>query len=318
MKKQIKRFFFVTGAMTGCMYGFNKFIETTSGIKKLLASNMGNIFPWRYGKIFYSKQGKGSPVLLIHDLHPASSSIEWKHLIKKLEDRHTVYVLDLLGCGRSDKPNLTYTNYMYVQLITDFVKKIIQKKTDVIATGDSCSFTLMAAHMDENIFNKIFFISPPSLESQQINPDKKEVFIKNLIEIPILGTFYYNLQMTEKKLSQLFETKYEWKKEMIPSNLKDNYYEAAHAKFSSGKYLFGSIYSNYTNISMNAALKKVKAPIFLLGSRQSDTSVRIIESYLNQNPNIEAAYLSSCGLLPQLEKPEKLYEIIQMLEESCL
>lgn len=316
MKKNIKHFFLLTSMATGCIYGFNKFIETTSGIKKLLSANAGNYFPWRYGKIFYSKQGKGSPLLLIHELNPASSMMEWKNMIRKLEKKHTVYTLDLLGCGRSDKPNLTYTNYMYVQLITDFVKKIIQKKTDVIATESSCSFTLMAATMDETIFDKIFFISPPSLESQQLNPNKKELVIKKILDTPVFGTFFYNILMTEKKISKVFEKKYYYRKELISANMKGCYYEAAHAKHGSGKFLLGSIYSNYTNININTALKKIKNSIYVIGSRENENSIRIMDSYTNCNANIETAHISNCKMLPQLEVPEKLYEIINMFYES--
>ena len=53
---------------------------------------------------------------------------------------HTVYTIDLLGFGRSEKPNLTYTNYLYVQLVTDFIQNIIGEKTDIIASNESISF----------------------------------------------------------------------------------------------------------------------------------------------------------------------------------
>ena len=126
MKKNIRHFFLLSALAAGTIYGINTFIDATAGVRKYLNTTSGRFFEWRYGNIFYTKQGKGTPVLLIHDLHPASSCAEWEKIVKKLEKEHTVYTLDLLGCGRSDKPNFTYTNYMYVQLITDFVKKIIE------------------------------------------------------------------------------------------------------------------------------------------------------------------------------------------------
>lgn len=316
MKKNIKHFFLLTGLATGCIYGMNKFIDTTSGIKKLLNANSGHFFEWRYGNIFYTKYGEGSPILLIHELHPASSCIEWSRIIKKLEQNHTVYAIDLLGCGRSDKPNLTYTNYMYVQLITDFVKKVIAQKTDVIATGDSCSFTLMAANMDESIFDKLFFISPSSLESLLANPNNKNNFVKKILELPIIGTFFYNFQMTEDKITDLFEKQYYRKKSYISANLKDYYYEAAHLKHSNGRFLFGSILGNYTNINIIPALKKIENPIYLIGSRDTEKSIKIIDSYVKYDENIETAYISNCNKLPQLEDPDKLYDILKMFYEA--
>lgn len=316
MKKNIRHFFLLTALATGCIYGFNKFIDASLRVRKLLSTNSGHFFEWRYGNIFYTKNGNGSPVLLIHDLHPASSSMEWSHLIKKLEKNHTVYAIDLLGCGRSDKPNLTYTNYMYVQLITDFVKKVIEEKTDVFATGDSGSFTLMAANMDENIFHRIFIISPSSLESLQANPNNQNNLIKKILEIPIIGTFFYNLEMREDKITNLFENSYYRKKSLIPNKIKDFYYESAHFNKSSGKFLFGSIIGNYTNINIIPALKKIENPIYLIGNREKEESIQIIDSYLKYDENIETAYISNCGKLPQLEASDKLYEIIKMFYED--
>ena len=316
MKKNLKQFCLLTGLASGAIYGINKLIDTTSGIHKLLNETTGYFFELRYGNIFYTKHGAGSPLLLIHDLYPASSSYEWNRMIKKLEKEHTVYTIDLLGCGRSDKPNLTYTNYMYVQLVTDFVKKVIKEKTDVIATGESVSFTLMAANMDETIFNRLFFISPPSLESIQKNPNNRTIFVKKLLEFPIIGTFFYNLKMTQEHINYLFEEKYFYKSSRASAKLKDVYYEAAHTKYSGGRFLFGSIFSNYTNINIIPALKKVENPIYLIGSRNSDESVRILDSYAKFDENIETAVLSNCKKLPQLEEPEKLYKALQMFYDA--
>lgn len=312
MKKNIRHFFLLTGLAAGCIYGINKFIAKTSSMKNLLNTNTGHYFEWRYGNIFYTKHGQGAPLLLIHDLHPASSSVEWNNMIKKLKKEHTVYAIDLLGCGRSDKPHLTYTNYMYVQLITDFVKKIIEQKTDVIATGDSCSFTLMAANMDNDIFDKLFFISPSSLESLLATPNKQNNFLKKIIEYPIIGTFFYNIQMRRKKITDLFENDLYRRKSHISNRLKDYYYESAHFKQSSGKFLYGSIVGNYTNINIIPALKKVENSIFLIGARDLDEPIKIIDSYLKYDERIETAYISNCNKLPQLEEPEKLNEVIQM------
>ncbi len=311
-KKNIKHFCLLTGMALGCIYGINKWVETTSDIKNYLSENKGLFFDWRYGSIFYKKQGTGSPILLIHDLHPASSSIEWNCLIQQLEKDHTVYAIDLLGCGRSDKPNLTYTNYMFVQLLTDFIKYIIQEKTDLIATGDSCSFCLMAANMDASIINRLFFVSPSPLESFQANPNSKGNLLKRILELPVIGTFFYHLQMTEQKITELFEKKYIKRKPLISQKIKDSYYEAAHKKRSGGRYLFGSMLGNYTNINIIPALKKIEHPIFLIGSRDDEESLRIMESYVKYDEAIETATISNCRKLPQLEEPEKLFKILRM------
>ena len=82
-----------------------------------------NYFEWRFGNIYYTKKGTGSPILLIHDTLPGASGYEWSKIEDELAIDHTVYTVDLLGCGRSDKSSITYTNFVYVQMISDFIKK---------------------------------------------------------------------------------------------------------------------------------------------------------------------------------------------------
>ena len=58
--------------------------------------------------ILYTKKGSGSPVLLIHDIVPGACGYEWNRIEEELAMEHTVYTIDLLGCGRSEKPGVTY------------------------------------------------------------------------------------------------------------------------------------------------------------------------------------------------------------------
>ena len=130
MKKSTKNFLFFTTATMAGMYTYNQFVAASSTKKNMLPTKNGSYYSWKQGNIFYTKIGKGTPILLIHDTNSASSSVEWLKVAKKLQKNHTVYTIDLLGCGLSDKPGVSYTNYMYVQLITSFIKDVIKNKTD--------------------------------------------------------------------------------------------------------------------------------------------------------------------------------------------
>ena len=65
--------------------------------------------------------------------------------------------MDLIGCGRSDKPAIKYTNFLYVQLISSFVQDIIKEKTDVVATNISATSVILANQLNKDLFNKIIF-----------------------------------------------------------------------------------------------------------------------------------------------------------------
>jgi alpha-beta hydrolase superfamily lysophospholipase len=52
--------------------------------------------------IHYTKQGKGKPLIMVHGF--AGSTYTWRYLIPLLTDDYTIYALDVLGFGLSDKP----------------------------------------------------------------------------------------------------------------------------------------------------------------------------------------------------------------------
>jgi pimeloyl-ACP methyl ester carboxylesterase len=68
----------------------------------------------RYGAVNYTQIGAGRPFVLIHGNTYAAATQE--RLAKRFADEHTVYCLDLLGHGRSARPDgLFSTGYFAMQ-----------------------------------------------------------------------------------------------------------------------------------------------------------------------------------------------------------
>ena len=307
MNKKVKKIITFTALAGGAMYAFNKFIEYTASYRELTLEDDENYYTWRNGTVFYKKKGNGSPLLLIHDLNPISSSYEWSHIIDQLSETHTVYAIDLLGCGKSEKPSSSYVNYLYVQLVNDFIQDVIQEKTDLIVTGESFSFAIMAARMNQTSIGKITAINPTDITYNVQSPDKCSELIKHIFELPIIGTFIYNLVANMKTINKQFTEKYYCDTSKIPVDLPDIYYESAHLQGSNGKYLYASILGKYTNINIIHALKLVKNPIHFI---TTDAASDDIEDYLNYNKNITIDHISEAGYLPQLEKPEAVLSLL--------
>lgn len=311
MKKNTKRFVLLTSAALAGMHAYNQFVAITSMKKNMLPTKNGAYYSWKQGNVFYTKTGSGDPILLVHDTNSASSSVEWSKITNKLMKNHTVYSIDLLGCGLSDKPGISYTNYLYVQLITAFIKDVIGTKTDVVASNMSSSFIIMANHMDDSIINKMILINPVSMRILEYTPDNESKRKQILINLPLIGTFIYNILNTPTKIDYNFRTAYYSKPQLISFKTEDAYYEAAHMDNSNGKFLYSSILGNYMNANIGRALEKCSNEIYIIGSKDIKNNTNMIEDYQNLNPNIQVTYISNCKLYPQLEIPDKIYPIIE-------
>lgn len=312
MKNKIKNSIILTSLALIAIFIINKIISAISVMKNLLSTDGGQFFDWRFGKVFYTRNGSGSPVLLLHELTPYSSSIEWTEIVKELSKNHTVFTVDLLGSGRSDKPNITYTNYLYVQLISDFIRNVIHKKTDVIATGVTSSAVLMACYNDENLFRKMMFINPSDLNELNKIPSKRSKALKLLLETPLIGTLVYNVLTSRKNIENMFVEEYLFNPFHIRSKYLNSYYEAAHLGGGNSKYLLSSLKGRYMNVNISKALENINNSIYLVGGVEEPDIKNTIQSYVNLNNSIEYGYIPRSKHLPQIESSSQLMEQISI------
>ena len=208
MTKKTGTIIALTGLAAATMHIINRVEFSLSTVNNVLSNPDNKYYEWRFGKIRYTQKGSGTPLLLLHDLTAGSSSYEFCKIIDELAEKHEVYAVDLLGYGLSDKPNITYTSYLYVQSIIDFIKNVIGKKTDILATGDSSSIAVMCAHNDGEVIDRIVLINPQSINQLNRIPSKRTKLLKLLIDTPVLGTFVYNMLTTKEAFRKLFAEKY--------------------------------------------------------------------------------------------------------------
>ena len=193
MNKNIKIISAIISSSLATIHLLNRMIYAAATKNDILSNIEDQYYEWRFGKIHYVKKGSGKPLLLVHDLTVGSSGYEFHKIINQLSKQYEVYAIDLLGYGLSDKPNMTYTSFLYVQLLTDFIKTVIGKKTDIIATGDTSSIAIVTCHNNPEVFNKLVFINPQSLYQLNLIPTKRTKTLKILIDLPVIGTFIFNI-----------------------------------------------------------------------------------------------------------------------------
>lgn len=307
--KNSKSLLKTTAAAVGVLHCINKFIDSNS-LSHSTSKSSGQYYNWKHGNIFYKVAGTGEPLLLIHDLNVFSSSYEWMQIANQLSDSYTVYTLDLIGCGKSDKPALTYTNYFYVQLIQNFITNVIGQKTKVAATGLSASFVLMTDLMNNNLFDEIMLISPKSIESLKATPSNQSKILLRLFELPVIGkTAYYiatNQTNTEYFLSQ--------KSFHNPLNVKPGiikaYYDAAHTSKGEGKSLLASIEGNYLHADITRALQNTNKRILIVNGLHDESRKHISASYQKLNAHLVFEVISDAKTLPQLENVSEMAELM--------
>lgn len=313
MKNKTLRTILVLGSLvTASIHILNKIQYGQCQKKNILTNKNRHEYEWRFGKISYTKKGNGAPLLVVHDLTVGSSFYEYHRIVDELSKTNEVYSIDLLGYGLSDKPDITYTNYLYVQLLIDFIKNIIGKKTDIIATGDSAPIAIMACHNDPEVFNKLVFINPQNLFRLNQIPSKQTKLLKLLIETPILGTFIYNILTMKHFLEEDFYQSYFSNPMNVKEEYISSYLEASHLPDYHAKYVFASYTGKYMNTNILHALKEINHSIYIIAGENKEDNLTTVENYEYYNNAIETAFIPKTKQLPHLEKPEEAIAQIQL------
>ena len=293
----------ISSALLLTTWGLNKLIFLRAGIKDMLFCENKHQYSWRFGNIFYTKKGSGSPILLIHELKCTASAAEWKFLINQLSKEHTVYALDLIGCGRSEKPKMTYTNYIYVQLINNFIKDVIGTRTDVITSGSSSSIAIMGCYSEPELYHHIMMVNPLSMKEMAKYPKANHKTLKTLIELPLIGTTIYNMITSYRSIFKDYKNKILYPDMNIQKQV-DTMYEASHLGGPSARYLYASERSHFTNINILHALKKLNHSIYIIGGKDEKNIQETLEDYVYCNPSIETELMDNCMQYPHIEQPE--------------
>ena len=299
----------------GALHLSNRFISSMAQTNNMLKSGgLNKYYRWQHGDVFYHKHGSGSPIVLLHHLNPAFSSYEWNEIIDDLSASHTVYAVDLPGCGRSAKGNTNYTNYFYVMFLTSFIKDVVKKKCTVVASGYSSSFAIMTSFMNPSLVRSIIAVNPLSMKELMQTEDKKSKAAGVILSLPIVGTSVYNISQSRENIDLAFSEKYLFNPFRSQKRFVDAFYEGAHFDQSKGKYLLASIQAKYMTVNIRKALQKMGDKVTIIYGDHLENSQQLISGYQTLNPSINALSVKTTKCLPHMERPDSFLEVYNSMQ----
>lgn len=306
--KKIKKIITGIGISIGTIYLINKYINLSATEKKFTKNNYDKTFKWRNINICYNVKGSGSSILLIHDIDPSTSSYEWIKLQERLSEEYKVYTIDLPGCGKSDKPNITYVCYYYVDLIHCFINEIIKENTTVITSGSALAPTVMCDGIYPNDIRKIIGINPPSVNEYYKVPSLGSRTIKLLLDFPILGNTVYNFLNSKNSIKIKLKTSYYKRDNNILSVDADYIYESAHLSDGNGRFLQASIYGKHINSYILDTLKNSITPIAFIYTPENKYFVKSYVKYTNRIQMLKTDGREK----PHMEYPNTIMETLRV------
>lgn len=289
--------------LTGAMAAFNRSVRKGPPPSNALGGEE-RMWEWRGHRIFATQTGSGSPVLLVHGIYAGASSYEYRKLFALLGERHRVTAFDLLGCGRSDRPNIGYSADVYTELIVDALTEFGGgAPVTLIGSSIGAAFAIRAAAQTKRLVSNLVLICPTGLAGiLDRAPSAGQRLLTGILRTPLLGEAFFNALGSRPSIRFFLGQTYADKAEATPE-IVDHYYAVAHqagARFAPGHFVGGML-----NCNVARDLPFVEAPVLVLWGEQASRFSPLANAgeYVKLAQHGKLVTFAHSGLLPHEEEP---------------
>ena len=123
-----------------------------------------------------SPQKTNTPIILLHGF--GTSIGHWRNNLTVLGESHTVYALDMLGFGASEKPVINYCVELWVEQVYDFWRTFINTPVVLVGNSTGSLVTLAIAQAYPEMVAGIAMLSLPDLSVREESVPK---FIRPIV-----------------------------------------------------------------------------------------------------------------------------------------
>ena len=258
------------------------------------------------------------PILLIHGFGAAIG--HWRGNIPILAEEHTVYAIDLLGFGESEKPPTRYSIYLWVEQVFQFWRKFIGVPMVIIGNSIGSLVAAIAASHHPEIAAGVVTISLPDIEAFNALVPKwlqpLERAVKAIVAALLVKPLFYIvrkpciIRFVLKRIVYCDRHRVDDELvEIIAKPARDR--QAAEAFVRLNRSLNQPNYSP----SLTQALSQLQAPLLILwGSCDRLIPPSEGKRLVQYAPNATLMYLEGMGHCAHDENPERVnYEILNWL-----
>lgn len=288
------------GAAAAGAAAFNSTVAQPAGSLPNPLGGEEGAYAWQGYRVAFTRRGQGPAVLLVHSIHAAAWSYEWRHNVDVLARSYTVYTLDLLGFGRSDRPALRYSARLYVSLLLDFVRDVAGEPCTLVGSSLGAAFVVAVAARDAHRFPAVVLVSPVGVTRLSTPPTPVNDATHALLRSPFAGEALFNALVTKPSLSFFLRQTYEDDRKLIPEVL-DAYWQSAHQP--GARYAAAAFVGMQLNLNVREAARRLEQPVLIAWGEEAKEVPRTeLETYQRLVPHAEIARFAPCGSLPHDER----------------
>lgn len=268
---------------------------------------------WQGWRVRYTTMGDGPPLVLVHSVHAAASSFEWRDVFEPLSREHTVYAIDLLGFGKSERPDAPFSGMFYRDLLGAFLGEVVGKPAAVVGSSLGSAYVVGAARARPGLVDRLVLISPTGVTTTGL-PGRLAGLVLGL---PLIGSAGFNLLVSQASIRHDLERVYADPGAIDESMVGQNWATShqSNARLAPAAFLAGRL---DLPLTVDAAPDQtpsqapIRVPILVLRGEVSGLgSVASVDELIRLGPRVAIRTIDGVGSLPQEEAPDEVVRIVE-------
>ena len=281
--------------------------ETTS----VPATISSNYWQWQGHSLHYVKagtRGEKPPLLLIHGF--GASTDHWRKNIAQLQADFEVWAIDLLGFGRSAKPNLAYSGNLWRDQLHEFINQVIGQP--VVLVGNSLggyAALCVAAQRSEAAAGLVLLNSAgPFSDATPQQQNWRGKLIRSVLRQPWANYFLFQYVRQKSVIRKTLEKVY-FDREAVTEQLVEEIYRPSCDR--GALQVFASVFKSPQGEKVDVLLQDLYCPLLMLWG-EKDPWINAQErgaKFRQHYPNLTEYYLEA-GHCPHDEIPEQVNHLL--------
>jgi pimeloyl-ACP methyl ester carboxylesterase len=279
----------------------------------------------RYTYLRSQKSESSPPLLLIHGF--GASIGHWRHNVSVLSQHHTVYALDLLGFGASEKAIAPYNLTLWIEQVHDFWLTFVREPVVLIGNSIGSSVCLAVAKAYPEMVKGVVMLNLPDssvLEQPDWANSAVKVFRpiaavgKSIFTFPLIFNPFFRM-LRSSRLIRL------WAKQAYADSgeVTDELIEilSTPARDPGAVKALRSMVNTpkVTEYRARSILPMIKIPMLLFWGKQDKfVPPSLAECCVRLNQKLQLVEIENAGHCPHDERPEEVNRKILSWIGECV
>jgi len=255
---------------------------------------------------YWALGDKGTAVILIHGLG-ASADI-WMYNVGALAKQHRVYVPDLVGFGRSDRPGPSFSPFDYTRFLDDFINILNMDRVNLVGQSLGGGIALHYALQFPQKVNKLVLVDNAGL-------GKEVIWTLRWMSLPLVGELF---SYPSRKGVEIFFKLAVRNRALVTKDFVELYYDIFSRPGFQKFFLmllrqivnFRGAREEILDPVMNN-LYKITQPVLIIWG-EKDRVLPLKQGYLGKEklPNAKLEIMEGCGHIPFFERSDEFNKLV--------